>query len=279
MAAPVSDEASFEEIFGAWQSAAADFDELVIGLSPGEWATSTALPGWTVGDIVAHIGWLEGFLLGKVDPPHEPDWSALPHVTSDFGRLTEVPVDLRRAWDREDVLRELATNVADREAVLGAGPHDLATVAPGSFGPAPLGRILRMRTLDTWVHEQDIRKAIGRPGHLASQGARVTASTLLPGYGKVWGKLCGAGAYEVLRLRVSAPGVAFARDVVMGEDGRATVVPERAGPATVTLTMDWPTFLNLSCGRGDADAERKRVMIEGERPRGETVLDNFCVMI
>ena len=166
MATPTPDNADFDQVFGAWQSASTDFNDLVTPLSQQEWDTPTALPGWTVGDIVAHVGWLEGILIGKFDDAHEPDWDALPHVTSDFGRLTEIPVDLRRSRTREDVLIELAANVADRREALDAGPHDVAVETPGPFGPAPLGRVLRMRTLDTWVHEQDIRDALGRPGHL-----------------------------------------------------------------------------------------------------------------
>ena len=279
MAAPIPDDASFDALFGAWQSASADFIDLVTPLSQEEWDSSTALPGWSVGDIVAHVGWLEGILIGKFDAAHEPDWDALPHVTSDFGRLTEIPVDLRRSRTREDVLIELATNVAGRSEVLAAGPHDVTLETPGPFGPAPLGRVLRMRTLDTWVHEQDIRDALGRPGHLDSLGAQATASQLLPGYGKVWVKLCGAQPGEVLRLRVGEPGIDFARDVMVGDDGRAQVIAEQDAPATVTLTMDWPTFLNLSCGRGDASEHHKRVSVEGNPALAQKVLDNFTVMI
>ena len=279
MPAPISDDADFDELFGAWQSTAADFSALVTTLSQDHWDTPTALPGWTVGDIVAHVGWLEGLLLGKTDAPHEPDWDSLPHATSDFGRLTEIPVDLRRSWTREDVLAELATNVAALRGVLAAGSHDLTKQTQGPFGPAPLRRVLGMRTLDTWVHEQDIRDTLGRPGHLATAGAQVTASQLLPAYGKVWVKGCDAQPGEILRLRVSGPGVTFERDVVVGDDGRARVMEEQAGPTIVTLTMDWQTFLNLSCGRGDATEQRAHVSLEGDESRGDKVLDNFCVMI
>jgi len=279
MTAPIPEDADFDDLFGAWQSASADFSDLVTPLSLEEWNAPTALPGWTVGDIVSHVGWLEGILLGRFDAAHEPDWDALPHVTSDFGRLMEIPVDLRRTWTREDVLMELASNVADRWVALDSGPHDVTVDTPGPFGPAPLGRVLRMRTLDTWVHEQDIRDALGRPGHLDSLSAQTTASQLLSGYGKVWVKFCGAQPGEVLRLDVSEPGVTFARDIVVDDDGRARVVDEQSGPATVTLAMNWPTFLNLSCGRGDATQHRERVNAKGDLARAAVVLDNFRVMI
>ena len=279
MAGPSPDPYDFDDLLSAWQSASADFIHLVGPLSQSEWDTPTALPGWTVGDIVAHVGWLEGLLLDRIDPPHTPDWASLPHAASDFGRITEIPVDLRRSRSREEVLDELAANVAERQAVLTAGSHDVTAQAQGPFGPAPLGRVLGMRTLDTWIHEQDIRDALARPGHLDAPGAQVTAAQLLPGYGKVWAKLCGARPGEILRIQVTEPGIEFSRDVVVGDDGRATVIDGQAAPATVTLTMDWPTFLALSCGRGDVDAQRQHVTVEGDHARAESVLDHFCVMI
>ena len=250
MVAPLPADAGFDELFAAWRSASHDFIDLVTPLSQAEWDVPTALPGWSVGDIVAHIGWLEGLLIGEYDAPHEPDWSSLPHAQSDFGRLTEVPVDLRRSWTREAVLIELADRIARRTVELEQGPHDPAHEVMGPFGPAPLGRVLRMRTLDTWVHEQDIRDALGRLGHLDTMGAQATASQLLPGLGKVWAKLAGAQSGQVLDVRITGGGIEGGATVVVDDDGRARIVGDdlldQAGSATVTLTMSWPTYLALS---------------------------------
>lgn len=283
MAAPLPADAGFDELFAAWRSASADFIDLVTPLSQDEWDLPTALPGWTVGDIVAHVGWLEGLLVGEMDPPHEPDWSALPHAQSDFGKITEVPVDLRRAWTLEAVLVELADRVAQRTAVLEDGPHDATHEVMGPFGPAPLGRVLRMRTLDTWVHEQDIRDALGRPGHLDTPGAQATASQLLPGLGKVWAKLVGAQSGQVLEVRIIGPGIEGGALVVVGDDGRARMVDDdlldQAGAASATLTMSWPAYLALSCGRGDPQAWREQVTISGDAELAARTLDHFRVMI
>jgi uncharacterized protein (TIGR03083 family) len=236
-----------------------------------------------VGDIVAHIGWLEGMLIGEYDAPHEPDWVSLPHVQSDFGRITEVPVDLRRSWAREAVLIELADRVSRRTAELEEGPHAADAEVMGPFGPAPLGRVLRMRTLDTWVHEQDIRDALGRPGHLDTPGAQATAAQLLPGLGKVWAKLAGAQPGQVLDLRVTGPGIEGGAIVAVGEDGRARMVGDdlldQAGAATVTLTMSWPAYLALSCGRGDAQPWREQVSVSGDPELAARTLEHFRVMI
>ena len=271
MSAPLPDDATFDQLFAAWRSASADFIDLVTPLSQAEWDAPTALPGWSVGDIVAHIGWLEGLLMGEYDAPHEPDWSVLPHVQSDFGRITEIPVDLRRSWAREAVLVELADRVARRTVELEEGRRDAAAEVMGPFGPASLGRVLRMRTLDTWVHEQDVRDALGRPGHLDTMGAQATASQLLPGLGKVWAKLAGAQPGQVLDVRITGPGIEGGSIVAVGDDGRARIVGDdlldQAGTATVTLTMSWPAYLALSCGRGDPQPWREQVVVSGDESR------------
>lgn len=283
MAAPLPDDASFDELVAAWQSASDDFIALVTPLSQEEWDAATALPGWSVGDIVAHVSWIEGMLIGEFDPPHDPDWESLPHAVTDFGKITEVPVDLRRSWTREAVLVELADRIARRAAALQAGPHDVSLEVMGPLGAAPLGRVLRMRTLDTWVHEQDIRDALGRPGHLDTLGAQATASQLLPGLGKVWAKLAGAQPGQVLEVRVTGPGIDASALVAVGDDGRARMVEEdlldQAGAATVTLSMSWPAYLALSCGRGEPTPWREQVHVSGDTALAERTLENFRVMI
>ena len=283
MAAPLPEDATFDQLFSAWQSASADFIDLVTPLSQAEWDASTALPGWSVGDVVAHVGWIEGMLIGEFDPPHEPDWSALPHAVTDFGKITEAPVDLRRSWTREAVLIELADRVSRRTAELESGPRDATLEVMGPLGPAPLGRVLRMRTLDTWVHEQDIRDALGRPGHLDTLGAQATASQLLPGLGKVWAKLAGAQPGQVLDVRITGPGIEGGAIVAVGDDGRARMVGDdlldQAGAATVTLAISWPAYLALSCGRGEPQPWRDQVVISGDEDLAGRVLDHFRVMI
>jgi len=283
MVAPLPEDAGFDELFAAWRSASADFLDLVTPLSQAEWDAPTALPGWSAGDIVAHVGWIEGMLIGEFDPPHEPDWTALPHVVSDFGKITEVPVDLRRSWAREAVLIELADRIARRTAELESGPRDANIEVMGPLGAAPLGRVLRMRSLDTWVHEQDIRDALGRPGHLDTLGAQATAAQLLPGLGKVWAKLAGAQPGQVLDVRLTGPGIEGGAIVAVGEDGRARMVGDdlldQAGAATVTLAMSWPAYLALSCGRGDAQAWREQVSVSGDPELAARTLDHFRVMI
>lgn len=275
MAAPLPDEADFAALYDAWESSHADFAQLAHSLTDEEWSTPTALPGWTAGDIVAHVAWIEDMLGGHTDEPHEPDWASLPHATSDFGRFVEVPVDLRRSWSREQVLAELDAAIARRRAMLTEGERSADEPIVGLMGELPLGTHLRMRTFDAWVHEQDIRDAIDEPGHADSLGARATAAHLLPGLPKVWAKGAGAQPGEALALHVTGP-VSFDRTVIVDDEGRAGVTSPDT-PATTTIAMPWAAYVGLSCGRGDPAQWISQVTSIGDRRRADGVLAAMCV--
>ena len=83
-------------LLDAWEGALHAVSELGKRLTPQQWAAPTECPGWTAGDVVRHLAWVEAFLAGRRDPEHEMDWTQFPHVQSDFARLTEQGVDVRR---------------------------------------------------------------------------------------------------------------------------------------------------------------------------------------
>lgn len=266
-------------LIAAWEAAHRDLLDMARSVDDAGWRTETPCPGWTVGDLVAHTAAIERQLLGEADPPHEPDWAALPHVRSDFGRWTETPVDLRRTWPRERVEDELADAIDRRLAALLDGPTGLADPVPSQFGgTAPLERVLRMRTFDAWAHEQDMRVAVGSPGHLGSAGAWVTANQLLGALPFVWGKAVGAPVGAVLRVDVTGPGVTATQTVRVGDDGRAARVPDPATP-TVAVTLPWPDLVALGCGRVPADDPtlRERLVLTGDGDLAERLLPALSI--
>jgi uncharacterized protein (TIGR03083 family) len=259
-------DADVPTLISAWEGTHRDLLSLAAGLDDAGWRTPTDCPGWSVGDLVAHTAAIEKTLVGETDPPHEPDWHALPHATGDFGRWAEVPVDLRRSWPRERVQEELADLIDRRLAMLVEGPQRLDAQVPSQFGgTADLERVLRMRTFDAWAHEQDARRAVGRPGHLGSAGAWVTANQLLGALPYVWGKAVGAPVAATLRVEVTGPGVTARQTVRVSEGGRAARVPD-TWPPTVTLNVSWPDLVLLGCGRVDPDDVdlRARVGVDGD---------------
>ena len=127
--------------------------------------------------------------------------------------------------------------------------------------------LLRNRPLDVWMHEQDVRRAVGRPGGLDTAAARHTAEYLAESLGYVLGKKVGApaGTSLVLEMEGSAP---FAFEV--DGNGRGQRVAAPADP-TATLHMDRESFIRLAGGR--CAAEPGKVTVDGDRELGEQVLD------
>jgi uncharacterized protein (TIGR03083 family) len=269
------------ELIDAWAGAIADLRGLADLLGDDGWLRPSVLPGWTVGDVIAHVGWIEHSMLGHADPPHQPDWSRLPHVDSPFGRITELPVDLRRGWPREAVLAEFAAAAASREATLRAGPQDPATPAVDPFGRRKtLDAVLRMRIFDTWVHGQDIRRAVGLAGGLETPGAVFTAQQIARALGFVWAKKVGAPLGSTLTVTVTPPGVALVESVTVTDDGRGRGIAH-PDSATVAVTLSFDDFIQLGCGREWPDSSRAdargRVEIQGDPDLAALVLDNLNV--
>lgn len=273
--------ATVAELTDAWAEAMADVRAVSDDLGEGGWRHPSLLPGWSVADVVAHLTWIERILLGRFDAPHEPDWSALPHATSAFGRATEIPVDLRRARGRADVLAEFDTTIADRLQALRQGPQDLATPTPDAFGrPSTLDGVLRMRIFDTWVHSQDIRLAVGRPGGTGTAAARIAAERMAGALGFVWARNVAAPEDTTLVLDVVGPAWSLRRAVVRQADGRGRAIDAPESP-TAHLTMTLDDFVQLSCGRVRPNRSLPEaaaaVRIEGDQDLGTRAVQALMI--
>ena len=145
-------------------------------------------------------------------------------------------------------------------------------------GPGTMLDFLSIRILDCWVHEQDIRRAVGQPGHLDGGPAEHTTDRLLRTLPIVVGKRAGAPEGSLTLLRLTGP---VERTVpVLVEEGRAKVIDlDGAGAPDVTVTMDSETFLVLAVGRQTAADRADRIEISGEGDWGQAVVDQLNMMI
>ncbi|TMC47057.1 MAG: maleylpyruvate isomerase family mycothiol-dependent enzyme, partial [Chloroflexi bacterium] len=215
----------------------ASLDALLASLDDAAWRTPTGCPGWTVQDQVSHLVDYESRPVGDTRPEHTvPD---LPHLRNEMGRHNEVGVDLRRPRRPAEVLAEYRDVMARRLAQLrGLSDADLERPMTTPAGPGTLQTMLTLRVMDTWSHEQDIRRATGRPGHLdgpAVDESLAYFSTLLP---YVVGKRAAApeGSTAVFRVGERAPLII---EVSGGRARRTDAVPDAP---TVELAMPVATF-------------------------------------
>ena len=139
-----------------------------------------------------------------------------------------------------------------------------------------LEEAMRYRAFDVWVHEQDLRAALGRPGYLDSPGAHIVRDELLAALPRVVAKDAGAPPGSALVFDIHGP-IEFLRTVRVDADGRGSIDGTPSlGPA-VSLTLDWETYVRLACGRVTADIVADRIKAEGDPELTAAILLHFAV--
>lgn len=242
---------TFDELVAIDIGVLDDATDLGAGLTAEQWSAPTACAGWTVADMVAHLIDIEQYLLGDPRPDHEPDWNSLPWVDRDLSKFTEIGVDARRGRAQAEVIAELRDTTARRMAQLDAGPHELDALVPGFFGKeTPVGRQLSRRILDSWVHLQDMRMALGIDEGWDSHAARVTRGQLIDGTEHAWANL-EKSPLDSVHLELSD----IDETIVLGDS-----------PTPTIIAMTWPDFFARTCGRVTAEdpSWRGRVKIDGD---------------
>lgn len=260
------------EMIDIWQEAALSVADLAERLDDDQWQAMTPCPGWSVADVVAHVVDIEQLLAGSPRPDHEPDWPALPHAQGDFGRFTEIGVDHRRGRPRAAVVTELRETITVRRDQLDAVPEGADVIGPMG-NPTTMDRLLRMRILDTWMHEQDIRTATGIDGGWDTRPAWIAYQQIRAALPVVWSKKAGAPGGDVVRIDVTGPGVVATAAALTGEDGRGLLV-DPPTLATVSLRLSWPDLVSLAAGRvaPDDPVLRGRLEIDGDPGLGDALL-------
>ncbi|GAA2434611.1 maleylpyruvate isomerase family mycothiol-dependent enzyme [Actinomadura vinacea] len=237
-----------------------------------DWARPTECPGWSVQDVTAHMVGTETMLLGE-DPAGGHVLAAVPaHVRNDLGRLIETVVDARRGRRGEEVLAELRDVLDRRLAVLADLDPEKPITAP-TGRTVPYAEFMVFRVFDCWAHEQDIRRAVGRPGNLDGPAAERARRILEPGLPMVVAKRAGAAAGQVVVFEISEP-LPFTSRIRVGDDGRARLVDDPA-EGDATLRMDWETFLRLAAGR--CGPEAVKVGTEGDTALAARILANMAL--
>ncbi len=247
----------------AWRNAMESVLTLGSTLSGPQWAAPTECPEWTVKDVYAHLLGIEQWVADGAPPVDLPmrQWVA---KAVDAYRTTppgDLLADLRRVY-------ELRRTQLDRGGIHADQPVNLPTGQEGT-----VGRLLQLRAFDVWVHEQDIRRATGRPGNLDSPGAAIAAELFVSALPRIVAKSAQAPPGSSVRLTTTGQ-VPIDLAVTVGPDGRGTVVaPDR--PVTCHLTISWEAYARLSCGRGGiADHD---VTVTGDRQLAAQVLAHLSI--
>lgn len=251
--------------------------QLLVGLTAEQWAAPSPLPGWDVKANLVHLLGTETMLAGDASPEVSEALRARAHVRNDIGAFNEAWIDTLAATPGEEVLARFAEVAARRLGQLEAmGQDEWDAVSFTPAGQDTYGRFMRIRAFDCWMHEQDARDALGRPGHLDGPVVDLALDEMQGSMGFVVGKRAGAPDGSSVTFRLTG---ATGRQIHVAVDGRAAVVDALSGEPTVTLTMPVGVFTRLGGGRVNAAAVAERVEIGGDESLGHTILANMAYTI
>ena len=243
-------------------------------LSEDEWQLPSPLPGWSVQDNVAHILGTEAMLAGEPGPDVEIDREANAHVRNDIGAFNEQWVESLRAVPPSEVLarfRELTRMRLDALNQMSDDEWNAESFTPA--GKDTYGRVMQIRAFDCWLHEQDIRDAVGRPGHESGVAVDVVLDEMATALGFVVGKKAGAAAGQSVTFALTDSG-AVVRELHVEVGERAAVVPALSAPATVVLTMPVGVMTRRCAGRVGPDDLLDQVVIDGDLALAAKILEN-----
>lgn len=252
----------------------AAIEELCSSLGPEDWDKPTELPGWSVKDNLSHLCGIESWLLGR----ERPDPVRAPHVRTDMGAFNEGDVELRRSWPAEKVLQEFRDLTKQRVEVLESLDEEaLAAPAMTPVGPGTMRDLLDIRVLDCWYHEQDIRRATGKRGHLSGPIPTMIAKRMLSTLGATVGKRAQAPEGSVVVFDI--PNLLPKPLALEVTGGRASIADPPSHEPNVTLRMTGEAFLRFCGGRWDVEAAvlDGRVAFHGDEGLARRILAGMPV--
>ena len=249
-------------------------EQLGESLTDEEWGRATPCPGWPVAAQYAHIIGTESSLLGRPNPEVDP--GSPEHVRNRIGGFNEVWVAALAPKPRQEVLDMFKeVTAARRRELAGMSDDDFSKPSWTPVGESDYRRFMQIRVFDCWVHEQDVRDAVGRPGHEGGPVAEQSIDEIVRAIGFIVGKKAGAPDGSSVRFDLTGP-VSRRVDVAV-VDGKARQVDTIDGEPTTTISLTSSDFARLACGRTQAGSARFEVA--GDEALGQQVVSHLAFTI
>ena len=201
-------------------------------------------------------------------------------MRNELGSANEISVDFRRSRSAQEVLDEFRTLTQERmREISDVTEADLEADAWTPLGPGTFRDLLATRLVDAWTHEQDIRRAVDRRGHLEGPVPATVTERLMLAMPYVIGKRVAPADGTSIAFEIGRPPVVTRAIGVRG--GRAEPLDAIPAEPDVWIGMDVETFGCLTCGRWSTEqfANRGQLEMRGDETLGRRVLDEMNVMI
>jgi uncharacterized protein (TIGR03083 family) len=255
---------------------------LLRGLSPEDWDKPTACALWSVKDIAAHLldSSIRRLSFGRDGLPATPNTpiSSYADLVRYLNRLNAEWVTASRRLSPRvliDMLDFTAGQVHAFFRSLDPNTPALFPVAWAGEDVSPNWFDIGREYTERWLHQQQIRDAVGAPGLTGREWLHPTLDVFVRAlpftYRQVEASPGRSVRYEILG---EAGGV---WTLVRGSTGWA-LFNGSAGSPDAVVSLDQETAWKLFSKGLDPAAARKRVRIEGETHLGEPVLGSLAIM-
>jgi uncharacterized protein (TIGR03083 family) len=239
-------------------------------LEPTQWGTPTALPGWRIREVVAHLISLDVSALNG---------SILPRALGSMERLerwNDRQVGKRANRSPSELILALERSGPRFVRLAKAFPQAMYRLPmPTIWGRAPGGLLIWSRAYDEWVHRQDMRRALELPDEDVD---------LSP----IAGFLMHAAAAQVMpalkdrggRVEVRLAGVPLPPHVFDLAAGKLDVGPERAHD--VLLRVDRAAaFIMAAAGRSPSLGDLRddgHILVDGDDGLAKEFLERLRIV-
>lgn len=147
-----------DQVVADLDAMSADLDDIVAGLTPGQWALSTPSAGWTIAHQIAHLAWTDEAATSSITDPGRFD-EILRAAVDDVTGFVDSSAENGAQRSPDEILarwRSARTELA----------HGLLGVPDGTkirwFGPPmSASSMATARLMETWAHGLDVADALG----------------------------------------------------------------------------------------------------------------------
>lgn len=252
---------------------------LLSNLTQDEWEYTTTCPGWSVRDVALHLLGVDlGYLSGRRDRYQDPCWrTASGDAVADLAIFNaNWVVAGRRISPR--LLCELLTITGDAVSRYHA-TLDLSALGQSVWwvgpDPAPVWLDVAREYTERWVHQQQIREAVGKPG---LRDARYLAPVIATFVHALPRALHGAAAPRGTVVRLLVEGDAGGRWIAVRGQDQWTLAQDDGRMESATVTMDQDTAWRLWTRGITPDDARPSLRTDGDPHLVAHVLDMVSII-
>lgn len=234
------------------------------------WTDPSILPDWTIADVYAHLGHLEGLAHDFEQPDVPTEWT---FEGKPLHHATNSGVAARRNWTRDQVLDEVrraSRATLDRLESLDESGWEQPAVGP--LGPTTLQRAMELRVGDAYAHYLDLLVSLDLYDESRripeAEEVLVERAVRLSG----WAAVKRAGLPDGTRVRLDLSGTGARRVDLVVEDRRGRL-EEPSGEPDAAISGPAIGFALRAGGRDHPRELTGAVDVRGEP--AERLLEEF----